>query len=34
MFRGSDATDLTFGLNKDYVMQDEKIVSQKAIEKL
>lgn len=34
MFRESDATDLTFGLNKDYVMQGEKIVSQKAIEEL
>ena len=34
MYRESDATDLTFGLNKDYVMQGEKIVSQKAIEEL
>ena len=34
MFRESDATDLIFGLNKDYVMQGEKIVSQKAIEEL
>ena len=34
MLRESDATDLTFGLNKDYVMQGEKIVSQKAIEEL
>lgn len=31
MFRESDATDLTFGLNKDYVMQGEKVVSQKEI---
>lgn len=34
MFRENDATDLTFGLNKDYVMQGEKIVSQKAIKEL
>ena len=34
MFRESDATDLTFGLNKDYVTQGEKILSQKAIEEL
>ena len=34
MFRESDATDLTFGLNKDYVMQGEKVVSQKEIEEL
>ena len=34
MFRESDATDLTFGLNKDYVIQGEKVVSQKEIEGL
>ena len=34
MFRESDVTDLTFGLNKDYVMQGEKVVSQKEIEEL
>lgn len=34
MYRESDTTDLTFGLNKDYVMQGEKIVSQKEIEEL
>ena len=34
MFRESDSNDLTFGLNKDYVMQGEKIVSQKDIEEL
>ena len=34
MFRESDSNDLTFGLNKDYVIQGEKIVSQKEIEKL
>lgn len=34
MYRESDATDLTFGLNKDYVMQGEKIISQKEIEEL
>mgnify|MGYP007111752688 FL=1 len=34
MYRESDATDLTFGLNKDYVMQGEKVVSQKEIEGL
>ena len=34
MFRKSDSNDLIFGLNKDYVMQGEKIVSQKAIEEL
>ena len=34
MFRESDATDLTFGLNKDYVMQGENIVSLKEIEVL
>ena len=34
MYRESDSNDLTFGLNKDYVLQGEKIVSQKAIEEL
>lgn len=34
MYRESDANDLIFGLNKDYVIQGEKIVSQKAIEEL
>ena len=34
MYRETDATDLTFGLNKDYVIQGEKIVSQKEIEEL
>ena len=34
MYRESDATDLTFGLNKDYVMQGEKIISQKEIEEI
>ena len=34
MYRESDSNDLTFGLNKDYVIQGEKIVSQKAIEGL
>ena len=34
MYRESDATDLTFGLNKDYVMQGENIVSLKEIEVL
>ena len=34
MYRGSDATDLTFGLNKDYVMQGVKVVSLKEIEVL
>ena len=34
MFRKSDSNDLIFGLNKDYVMQGEKIVSQKEIEEL
>ncbi len=34
MYRESDATNLSFGLNKDYVMQGEKIVSQKEIEEL
>ena len=34
MYRESDSNDLTFGLNKDYVMQGEKVVSQKEIEGL
>ncbi len=34
MYRESDATNLSFGLNKDYVMQGEKIISQKEIEEL
>lgn len=34
MFRESDSNNLTFGLNKDYVMQGEKVVSQKEIEEL
>ena len=34
MYRESDSNDLMFGLNKDYVMQGEKIVSQKEIEGL
>lgn len=34
MFRESDSNDLTFGLNKDYVIKGEKIVSQKAIESM
>lgn len=34
MFRESDSNDLTFGLNKDYVMQGEKVISQKEIEVL
>ncbi len=34
MYRESDSNDLTFGLNKDYVMQGENIVSQKEIEEL
>ena len=34
MYRESDATDLTFGLNKDYVMQGETVISQKEIEEL
>lgn len=34
MYRESDATNLSFGLNKDYVMQGEKIISQKEIEGL
>ena len=34
LFRESDSNNLTFGLNKDYVMQGEKVVSQKEIEEL
>ncbi len=34
MFRESDSNDLMFGLNKDYVMQGEKVVSQKQLEEL
>ena len=34
MFRETDASDLIFGLNKDYVTQGEKILSQKEIEGL
>ncbi len=34
MYRESDSNDSTFGLNKDHVMQGEKIVSQKEIEEL
>ena len=34
MYRETDANDLIFGLNKDYVMQGEKVVSQKEIEEL
>lgn len=34
MYRESDSNNLTFGLNKDYIMQGEKVVSQKAIEEL
>lgn len=34
MYRESDSNDLTFGLNKDYVIQGEKIVSQKEIENI
>lgn len=34
MYRESDATDLSFGLNIDYVTQGEKILSQKEIEEL
>ncbi len=34
MYRETDANDLIFGLNKDYVMQGEIIVSQKTIEEL
>lgn len=34
MYRESDSNNLTFGLNKDYVRQGEKVVSQKEIEEL
>ena len=34
MYRETDANELIFGLNKDYVMQGEKVVSQKEIEEL
>ena len=34
MFKESDANDSMFGLNKDYVMRGEKVVSQKEIEEL
>jgi len=34
MYREADANNLIFGLNKDYVMQGEKIISQKEIEVL
>ena len=34
MFRKIDSNDLIFGLNKDYVMKGEKIVSPKEIEEL
>ena len=34
MYRESDSNDLMFGLNKDYVMQGEIIISQKEIEEL
>ena len=34
MFRESDSNDLIFGLNKDYVIQGEKVVSQKELEEL
>lgn len=34
MYRETDANDLTFGLNKDYVMRGEKVVSLKEIEGL
>ena len=34
MYREGDSNDLMFGLNKDYVMQGEKVVSQKEIEGL
>ena len=34
MFRESDSNDLRFGLNKDYVLQGEKIISQNEIEVL
>lgn len=34
MFREGDSNDLMVGLNKDYVMQGEKVISQKEIEEL
>lgn len=34
MYRESDSNDLTFGLNKEYVVQGEKIVTLKEIEEL
>ena len=34
MYRESDSNDLTFGLNKDYVIQGEKVISLKEIEEL
>ncbi len=34
MFRKSDSNDLTLGLNRDYVVQGEKVVSQKELEEL
>ena len=34
MFRESDSDDLIFGLNKDYVDNGEKVLSQKEIEEL
>lgn len=34
MYRETDANQLIFGLNKDYVIQGEKIVSQKELQKL
>ena len=34
MYRESDSNDLIFGLNKDCVMQGEKIISPKVLEEL
>ena len=34
MYREGDSNDLTFGLNKDYVIQGEKVISLKEIEEL
>ena len=34
VYRESDSNDLIFGLNKDYVIKGEKVVSQKEIDKL
>ncbi len=34
MYRESDSNNLQFGLNKDYVIQGEKIISQKELQKL